>query len=206
MRDDGIPFGITLLAPAGYDAQLASIGRVFHANTQLTIGSTGLQQPALAALSSDATNDEIAIAVVGAHLSGMALNSELQALGGRLLKATTTAPDYKLFALNGTTPPKPGLLRSSPVPDRRSRLRSGRCRLRRSAPSSPRFHRRCRSAPCGLPTGPASRAFSSKPPRSTAPATSRISAAGALLLRRWRLRCELIGFASQRRVPLTALA
>jgi allophanate hydrolase len=38
----------------------------------------------------------------------------LQALGGRLLKATTTAPDYKLFALNGTTPPKPGLLRVQP--------------------------------------------------------------------------------------------
>ena len=29
MRADGIPFGITLLAPAGHDASLASIGRVF---------------------------------------------------------------------------------------------------------------------------------------------------------------------------------
>jgi allophanate hydrolase len=48
--------------------------------------------------------------VVGAHLSGMALNGELKALGGRLLQATTTAPDYKLYAL-ATTPPKPGMLR-----------------------------------------------------------------------------------------------
>ena len=40
----------------------------------------------------------------------MALNGELQALGGRLLEATTTAPDYKLYALD-TTPPKPGMLR-----------------------------------------------------------------------------------------------
>ena len=39
MRDDGIPFGITLLAPAGRDAQLAGIGRVFHANTKLKMGS-----------------------------------------------------------------------------------------------------------------------------------------------------------------------
>ena len=57
-----------------------------------------------------ASGDEITIAVVGAHLSGMALNGELQALGGRLLEATTTAPDYKLYALD-TTPPKPGMLR-----------------------------------------------------------------------------------------------
>jgi allophanate hydrolase len=41
----------------------------------------------------------------------MALNGELKALGGRLLEVTTTAPDYKLYALKGTTPPKPGMLR-----------------------------------------------------------------------------------------------
>ena len=39
LRPDGIPFGITLLAPAGKDAQLASIGRVFHADTKLAIGA-----------------------------------------------------------------------------------------------------------------------------------------------------------------------
>jgi allophanate hydrolase len=110
MRADGIPFGITLLAPSGRDAQLASIGRAFHADTALTMGAKGLKQPPLAPLANDA-KDEIAIAVVGAHLSGMALNGELKALGGRLLKAASTAPDYKLYALKGTTPPKPGLLR-----------------------------------------------------------------------------------------------
>ena len=55
--------------------------------------------------------DEIAIAVVGAHLSGMPLNGELKALGARLLEATSTAPDYRLYALAGSKPPKPGLLR-----------------------------------------------------------------------------------------------
>jgi allophanate hydrolase len=49
--------------------------------------------------------------VVGAHLSGLPLNGELRALGARLLEAARTAPDYKLYALNGTVPPKPGLLR-----------------------------------------------------------------------------------------------
>ena len=110
MRPDDIPFGITLLAPAGHDAQLASIGRVFHADTRLPMGSKGLKQPALAALPVHPSGDEIAIAVVGAHLSGMALNGELQALGARLLEAASTAPDYKLYALD-TTPPKPGMIR-----------------------------------------------------------------------------------------------
>jgi allophanate hydrolase len=110
MRSDDIPFGITLLAPAGKDAQLASIGRVFHADTRLPMGARSLPQPPLAAIPTGLCGDEIAIAVVGAHLSGMALNGELKALGGRLLEAASTAADYKLYAL-ATTPPKPGMLR-----------------------------------------------------------------------------------------------
>lgn len=58
-----------------------------------------------------AAADMIPLAVVGAHLSGMPLNGELIALGASLIEATQTAPNYKLFALPGTTPPKPGLLR-----------------------------------------------------------------------------------------------
>jgi allophanate hydrolase len=110
IRPDNIPFGITLLAPAGQDAQLASIGRVLHADTGLPMGSRSLPQPPLAALPARVSGDEIAVAVVGAHLSGMVLNGELKALGGRLLESTATAPDYKLYALN-TAPPKPGMLR-----------------------------------------------------------------------------------------------
>ncbi|MGY4499261.1 allophanate hydrolase [Bradyrhizobium sp. GM24.11] len=109
MRADGIPFGITLLAPTGRDAQLASIGRVFHADTKLTVGAKGVAQAPLAPLPAN-SGDEIPIAVVGAHLSGMALNGELTTLNATLIEATRTAPDYKLYALK-TTPPKPGLLR-----------------------------------------------------------------------------------------------
>jgi allophanate hydrolase len=110
IRPDEIPFGITLLAPTGQDARLASIGRVFHADTKLPMGGRSLLQPPFSALTAGVSGDEIAIAVVGAHLSGMVLNGELKALRGRLLEATSTAPDYKLYALS-TTPPKPGMLR-----------------------------------------------------------------------------------------------
>ena len=46
------------------------------------------------------------------HLSGMPLNGQLTERGATLLEATHTAPCYRLFALQNTTPPKPGLMRA----------------------------------------------------------------------------------------------
>jgi allophanate hydrolase len=113
MHANGTPFGVTLLAPGGNDAALASIGRVFHADTGLPLGALGVPQLPLAPLPAAPANDEVALAVVGAHLSGMPLNGELRLLGARLLETTTTSGDYRLFALDGTEPPKPGLIRSA---------------------------------------------------------------------------------------------
>ena len=57
------------------------------------------------------------LAVVGAHLSGLPLNHQLTDLGAAKVRAARTKPVYKLFALPGTVPPKPGMLRvSEPVP------------------------------------------------------------------------------------------
>src|ERR1700736_3588939 len=111
MRDDGMPFGVTILAPGGHDALLASLGRVFHADTGLPMGATGEKQPPLASLPAMPQSGEIAIAVVGAHMSGMALNGELKSFGARFLEVANTAPDYRLFSLNGKPPARPGLLR-----------------------------------------------------------------------------------------------
>ena len=111
MRSDGAPAGVTLLAPAGRDAVLASIGRVFHADSGLPLGATAHAQPPLPAMSIALRDGEIALAVVGAHLSGMPLNNQLRALDARLLAETRTSADYRLYALPGTAPPKPGLLR-----------------------------------------------------------------------------------------------
>ena len=99
MHDDGTPFGVTLLALAGHDAALASIGRVFHADTGLPLGATNVPQPPLAPISKLPADGEIAVAVVGAHLSGMPLNGELKSFGARFLEKTATAADYRLFAL-----------------------------------------------------------------------------------------------------------
>jgi allophanate hydrolase len=110
MRPDGMPSGVTLLAPGGHDAMLASLGRVFHHDTGLPMGALGLPQPPPAPHAAPAES-EIAIAVVGAHLSGMPLNGELRTLGARLIGVAKTAPDYRLYALAGTKPAKPGMLR-----------------------------------------------------------------------------------------------
>lgn len=53
----------------------------------------------------------IELAVVGAHLSGLPLNRELVERGASLARAVETEPAYRLFALAGATPPRPGLLR-----------------------------------------------------------------------------------------------
>ncbi|HVZ50706.1 MAG TPA: allophanate hydrolase [Pseudolabrys sp.] len=111
ITERGVPFGITLLAPGGQDARLAEIGRVFHADTGLPLGALDVPQPALAPAPATPAAGEAALAVVGAHLSGMPLNRELRDGGGRLLAATTTAPLYRLFALDGAGPARPGLLR-----------------------------------------------------------------------------------------------
>ena len=104
------PFGITLLAPGGSDALLASVGRAFHADTALPLGALGLPQPPLAPLA-PAPAGAIMLAVVGAHLSGMPLNRELKAHGASFVAATKTTADYRLYALAGGATRRPGLLR-----------------------------------------------------------------------------------------------
>jgi allophanate hydrolase len=115
LRPDGLPFGVTLVGPCGSDWQLADLGQRYHHATGLPIGATDQRLPApepIPALQPAAA--KVKLAVVGAHLSGMPLNGQLVERGARLLASTETAADYRLFALPGTTPPKPGLLRVAP--------------------------------------------------------------------------------------------
>lgn len=111
LRGDGFPSGITLIAPAGCDARLASLGAALHARCGAKLGATAHPQPPLPARAEAAAPGEIELAVVGAHLSGMALNAELTSRGARFLRAAKTTADYCLFALPGGPPRRPGLLR-----------------------------------------------------------------------------------------------
>lgn len=116
LRADGLPFGITMIGRCGSDWQLAELGQRFHHATQLPQGATGVPLPpmqVIPGLKPEAL-PTVRVAVVGAHLSGMPLNSQLTERGATLVARTHTAALYRLYALPNTTPPKPGLLRVAP--------------------------------------------------------------------------------------------
>jgi len=110
-RSDAFPSGVTLIAPRGRDGLLAALGVKLHAAAGTTIGATQTPVPAPIAGPSMAAQGEIELVVVGAHLSGMPLNHELTSRNARFLRAVSTTPDYKLFALPGGPPFRPGLMR-----------------------------------------------------------------------------------------------
>jgi len=88
-RDDGLPFGVTLVGPAWTDEALLGLGAEWEAS---------------------GTGPGVDVAVVGAHLTGMSRNGELVALGARHVATSRTAPSYRLFDLDDGTG-RPGLVR-----------------------------------------------------------------------------------------------
>ncbi len=106
---NGLPAGVSLIAPAFHDPLLAAVGAAFHQQTGLTLGATGAALPPIDAAPAAARYPYLPIAVVGAHLSGQPANGELLALGARLRRTACTAPDYRLYALADGR--RPGLVR-----------------------------------------------------------------------------------------------
>ncbi|MGZ3160104.1 MAG: allophanate hydrolase-related protein, partial [Burkholderiaceae bacterium] len=109
-RPDNMPTGITLIAPALHDLVLANLGQRVQDALRLPLGATGEPYPATSAPIHTAIPG-IRIAVVGAHLTGMPLNSQLTERDAKLISRTQTAPIYRLYHLKDTAPPKPGLMR-----------------------------------------------------------------------------------------------
>ena len=119
----GLPFGVTFIAPAGGDAALARFGVEWQSSLDLPLGATGVTRPARPdlepspelAVAQDAhwpaSEPTLPLVVVGAHLSGLPLNGQLKERGATLNRCTRTAATYRLFALPGTVPPKPGMVR-----------------------------------------------------------------------------------------------
>jgi allophanate hydrolase len=122
-RAERLPFGVTLLGPAFTDRAQMQLAAKLQASWQSTVGATGTAVrstvPAPPRLSTGAVAprprslQSISVAVVGAHLSGQPLHRELLELGARLELSTRTTPCYRLYALAGTVPAKPGLVRIS---------------------------------------------------------------------------------------------
>ncbi|ANX05514.1 allophanate hydrolase [Immundisolibacter cernigliae] len=108
----GLPFGVTLQAPAGNDRALLVLADRLHRALNETLGATGLPLAATPPLVDDSQGEALfPIAVCGGHMQGLPLNGELTGLGGRLRERTRTVPAYRLYALAGFSPPRPGLVR-----------------------------------------------------------------------------------------------
>jgi allophanate hydrolase len=100
-RKNHTGYGITLIGPAGSDEALQSLAGKLA--PLLGAGITPDLDIAPAAKT-------VALAVVGAHLSGMPLHHQLTSRAARLARRAHTEPAYRLYAMAGTTPPKPALV------------------------------------------------------------------------------------------------
>ncbi|MBX5225012.1 allophanate hydrolase [Rhizobium sp. NLR9b] len=109
--DGHLPAGVTLIGPAFTDDAVASFADAMHRAANAGMGMDRLSAIPEASRVAPADDGLVPIVVVGAHLTGMPLNHELTRPGGRRIKSCRTAPDYRLFVLPGTVPPKPGLVR-----------------------------------------------------------------------------------------------
>lgn len=119
-RSDGLPFGITVIAPAWQEGKLIEFGRQWQAAQPWTLGNTGRTLPpapaggAVSALPpASPAPAMVRLAVVGAHLRGMPLNHQLTERNAVFVEETRSSADYRLYALAGTVPPKPGMIRSA---------------------------------------------------------------------------------------------
>ncbi len=106
IRADGLPSGVTFIAPAWYDQALAKFAQQWQTLTELPLGTSSYRYQKSFEIESQ---NSVKLAVVGAHLSRMPLNFQLTTRQATLLAKTRTAKSYKLFALKNTVPPKPGL-------------------------------------------------------------------------------------------------
>ncbi len=111
IRPDGLPFGVSFIAPAFTDAALLALSDKLQRALNTTLGGSKRNLSAAPAMPLPVIPHGCQLmTVVGAHLSGQPLNWQLTSRGGRLLRKCRTHPDYRFYALRNTTPPKPGLV------------------------------------------------------------------------------------------------
>jgi allophanate hydrolase len=105
---NGLPFGVTLVAPPHQDGPLLHLASRFHQALGGRLGATPNALPPADNLPCLASG-QVHIAVVGAHLSGLPLNVQLTDRNARLVAATRTAGKYRFYALPDGK--RPGLIR-----------------------------------------------------------------------------------------------
>ena len=109
-QDNQLPFGITLVGKAFDDTKLLAIANQWQAANDNTIGATNSPVPAPID-KQHGSMSTIDVVVCGAHLEGLPLNCQLQDRDAQLITKTQTSANYRLYALTGGPPFRPGLIR-----------------------------------------------------------------------------------------------
>jgi allophanate hydrolase len=113
-RGDGLPFGVTLFAPAWRDRFLLTLGARLQKSYGLPLGATAHMPPTGdTEIGDDAVPDRINIVACGAHMEGLPLNHQLTERGATLVRRMHTAPGYRLYALGGSSAGRPGMVRDA---------------------------------------------------------------------------------------------
>jgi allophanate hydrolase len=111
-RADGLPFGVSLIGRTFAEPALLLLADRLQRELVETLGGSDRKLAAAKQLAIETPPPGcLMMAVVGAHLSGQPLNAQLTQRGGQLIRTCRTSPEYKFYALKGTVPPKPGLVR-----------------------------------------------------------------------------------------------
>ena len=103
---EGQPVGVTVVGPAWSEGRLAGLADWVHRRATGVVGATSAGLPPRSG-ADEVGVGETALFCVGAHMSGLSLNGQVTALGGRFLREARTAAAYRLFALGN----RPGLMR-----------------------------------------------------------------------------------------------
>ena len=114
LQKDGLPFGVTLSAPAFADDALCRLGDALHRSLAQPLGATDQPLPPVERNPAARPAGVVRVAVCGAHMSGLPLNPQLTERGARLARSCRTAAKYRLYALDGFSPARPGLMRCEP--------------------------------------------------------------------------------------------
>ncbi len=109
-QNDGLPFGVTLVAPPHQDGPLLHLASRMQQALGGELGATDHTLPPAEPLAL-LPDGEVRVAVVGAHLSGLPLNHQLTERHARRVSATQTASQYRLYALPDGK--RPGLIQVS---------------------------------------------------------------------------------------------
>jgi len=106
-QNNGLSFGVTLIAPSHQDGPLLHLASRMQ---QVLGGKLGATDHVLSP--AEALNllpdGQVRVAVVGAHLSGLPLNHQLTERNARRVSATQTAAKYRFYALRDGK--RPGLI------------------------------------------------------------------------------------------------